>query len=75
MDTIYNLFPTDLAAIVEAYSRDRTKYDQLLFELSDFDILQYYSKKSVYVCIKYHQSGRLKIPPRWINKLKNSNNV
>ena len=73
MDTIYNLFPKDLAAIVEAYSRDRTKYDQLLFRLSDFRIL--HSKKSVYVCIKIHQMGRLKIPPRWINKLKNSNNV
>ena len=36
MDTIYNLFPKDLAAIVEAYSRDRTNYDQMLLEFSDF---------------------------------------
>ena len=73
MDIIYNLFPTDLAAIVEAYSSDRTKYDQVLIELSDFHIIQYYSKKSVYVCIKIHQMGRLKIPPRWMIKLKNNN--
>ena len=49
MDTIYNLFSKDLAAIVEAYSRDRTKYDQVLFELSDFLSYNIFVKK--FICL------------------------
>ena len=35
MDTIYNLFPKDLALIVEEYSKDRTNYDKVMRQLVD----------------------------------------
>ena len=34
MDTIYNLLPKDLAAIVEEYSIDRTNYNKVIKDLN-----------------------------------------